>query len=293
MAIHAPKALKRVIPFLVALIYTPSPGWAASLLGIELASFAILGGSTVTNIGSTTLFGDLGVSPGSSITGKSTVTVNDTNAATDGNPSVHEADAYALAAQAQLNSAKTSLALLGPGTALGADLSGLTLTPGIYTVPAGASNLTGTLVLDGQGSANAAWVFQSPSTLITSSGSHVNVVNAGSGAGLFWNVGSSATLGASTSFAGNILAQASITMNNGASIACGSALAHVGAVTLDANTIGCRDTHLAGGFSVTEPGGIPSLLTTAPIPEPETYALMGLGLGLLGWIARRRAHLAA
>lgn len=283
------RALPRALPIVVALAYLTSPGWAASLLGSELASFAILGGATVTNTGATTLNGNLGVDPGTAITGKATIVVNGTSAATIGNPSVHEADAFATQAQVQLASAMTSLGLLGPGTLLGANLAGLTLTPGIYTVPAGVSNLTGTLTLDGLGNANAAWVFQMPSTLITSSDSNVNMINAGAGAGLFWMVGSSATLGTTTSFAGNILAQTSISLNTGASL-CGSALAHTGAVTMDSNTIGCGDSHFAGGLSVPEGGGMPVFLATAPIPEPETYALLALGLGLLGWVARRRTH---
>ncbi|MHB8564585.1 MAG: DUF3494 domain-containing protein, partial [Acidiferrobacteraceae bacterium] len=149
--------------------------------------------------------------------------------------------------------AMTNLGLLGPGTLEPANLSGLTLLPGIYTVPAGVSNLTGTLTLNGMGNANAFWVFQMPSTLITSSGSAVNVINTGAGAGLYWNVGSSATLGTTTSFAGNILALTSITLDNGATISNGRALAHIGAVTLDANTI-------------------------TAVPEPGTFLLFGVGL---------------
>ena len=104
--------------------------------------------------------------------------------------------------------------------------------------------MTGTLTLDGLGNANAFWLFQMPSTLITSSGSVVNVINAGAGAGLFWNVGSSATLGTTTSFEGNILALTSISLNTGATIGCGRALADVGAVTMQMNTIsiGCAGT---------------------------------------------------
>lgn len=103
-------------------------------------------------------------------------------------------------AQSQLVIAQASLALLGPGTPLPTDLAGLTLAPGIYTVPAGTSNVTGTLILDGLGNADAFWLFQMPSTLITSPGSVVDVRNTGAGAGLYWNVGSSATLDTTTMF---------------------------------------------------------------------------------------------
>jgi len=250
----------------------------------------VLGASTVTNTGATTLTGNLGVSPGTSITGLGSITLSGVT---------HTNDAFAILAQSQLVNARTSLGLLGAGTTTSADLVGLTLFPGVYTVPAAVSNLTGTLTLDGLGNANAAWVFQMPSTLITSPGSVVNVINTGAGAGVFWNVGSSATLDTTTSFAGNILALASISLNNGATIGCGRALANTGAVTMDTNTISlaCLGTGeegsngLSGGLTVAVAGGTPTFLPSAPIPEPETYAMMLAGLGLLGYVARRRKRI--
>ena len=120
-----------------------------------MASFSILGAETVTNTGATTLTGNLGVDPGSAIEGKATITVNGTNAATIGNPFVHQSDAFAELAQSQLAQALTNLGLLGPSNLLPANLAGLTLTSGVYTVPEGVSNLTGTLTLDGEGNPNA------------------------------------------------------------------------------------------------------------------------------------------
>ena len=206
-------ATKLVVPLFAALAYFPSEGWALPVLGPELASFAVLGASTVTNTGATNLIGNLGVSPGSAITGFFGTVENDGPGTFTG--AAHQADAFAGTAQTQLGNAKVSLGLLGPGTLEPANLSGLTLAPGVYTVPAGVSNLTGTLTLDGGGNANAFWVFQMSSTFITSTDSVVNVINTGAGAGVYWNVGTSATLDTRTTFEGNILASESITMNDG------------------------------------------------------------------------------
>jgi len=242
--VQRPNILVLCVAAILVQLIAPWRVHADPILGSALATFSVLGGATVTNTGATTLTGDIGVAPGTAITGKPSITVNGTNAATPGNPFVHESDALANLAQAQLAIAQASLALLGPGTPVQMDLAGLTLSPGVYTVPAGTSNLTGTLTLDGGGNADAFWLFQMPATLITSPDSVVNVVNTGAGAGLYWNVGSSATLDTGTSFQGNILALASISLNTGATIRCGRALAKVAAVTLDTNTIsvGCEGT---------------------------------------------------
>lgn len=277
---------------------TPGAALATPILGTELAGFAVLGGATVTNTGATTLEGDLGVSPGSAITGKTTITVNGTNAAIIGNLSVHEADAIATTAQAQLAAARTSLALLGGGILQPADLVGLTLVPGVYTVPAGVSNLTGALTLDGLGNANAAWVFQVTSTLITSPGAEVNLINTGAGAGVYWNIGSSATLDTGTVLLGNLLALANITLNTDARIACGRALAQVEAVNMDTNTISnecggsitAGSNGLSGGLDIRAGGGTPVALpfvpTTVGIPEPTTLLL--LSVALAGVAMRRK-----
>ncbi|MBY0577881.1 MAG: DUF3494 domain-containing protein [Burkholderiales bacterium] len=271
----------------IATLYGASPALAGPLLGPDLSSFTVLGSSTVTNTGTSTISGNVGVSPGTSITGFPPGVV------TGGTVQAHTASA--IAAQSQLTTAITGLGSLGPGTALGANLAGLTLTPGVYTVAAGTTNLSGTLTLNGQGNANAAWVFQMPSTLITSSNSVVNVINTGSGAGVYWNVGSSATIAVNTTFIGNILALASITMNTSATDLCGRALASTAAVTLDTNNLSGTCTSqlagsngLSGGLSVS--GTTVSFLPYAPVnvPEPSTLPLLGLGFVGLGLFGLRR-----
>ena len=290
-------AMKLAIPMLAAaLAYGPSPGLAVPILGNELASFAVLGAETVTNVPTSTINGSVGVSPGTAITGfVSTPNAISLDPQVTGGV-VDSNTAVAQQAQAQLTTARNTLTSLGIGLTLGADLAGLTLNPGVYTVAAGTTNLSGTLILDGLGNADALWVFQFPSTLITSPGSVVNVINAGTGSGLFWNVGSSATLDTTTSFQGNILALTSITLNTNATIGCGRALADVGAVTLDQNTIsiGCAGTgeegsnglgggglDVVGGVIVDSGGNV-----VARIPEPGTLLLFGFGLA--GLIASRK-----
>lgn len=273
---------------IVLLFATPTASIADPILLPQLASLAVLGAQAVTNTGPTTLSGSLGVSNNPSITG---ITGFFGTLANDGpgtfTGAVHQGDLFALLADAQLVTAMTSLDLMGPGDLLPADLAGLTLSPGVYTVPAGVTNLSGVLTLDGLGDENALWVFQMLSTLITSPGSMVNVVNVGTGngTGLYWNVRTSATLDTTTAFAGNILAQASISFNNGVSLNCGRALAHTGAVTLinDTISIGCA------GSGIQSSGDLGGGEGSSPVPEPATASLLALGLGAAAWRRRRAA----
>ena len=207
---------------------------ADALLGTA-QSFAVLGASTVTNTGTSSITGDVGVSPGTAIIGFPPGIVAPGKPGSGG--TLDSNDALAIGAHNATITAFNNLAGL-PSTAnlSGQDLGGLTLVPGVYTFSA-AAQLTGTLTLDGGGDPNARFVFQIGSTLTTASSSIVNVINGGSPDNVFWQVGSSATIGTTTQFEGNILALTSITLNTRASIACGRALAINGAVTLDTNFI--------------------------------------------------------
>src|SRR5450830_2171852 len=214
---------------LAALLCGASPASAQTAPPLGAAqSFAVLGSSTVTNTGSSVITGDLGVSPGSAVTGfPPGLVVSGT---------IHAADAVALAAQNSVTTAYNSLASQACTQDLtGQDLGGKTLTAGVYCFSSSAQ-LTGILTLNAQGNANAVFIFKIGSTLTTASGSSVVVTNGGSLCNVFWQVGSSATLGTTTSFVGNILALARITLTTGAN-ASGRALARNGAVTLDTNTV--------------------------------------------------------
>lgn len=275
----------------VLLLASPIAAIADPILLPQLASFAVLGAQSVTNTGPTILTGSLGVSNNPSITG---ITGFYGTLANDGPGTftgvAHQGETVALLADAQLVQAMTTLDLLGPGDLLSADLVSQTLTPGVYTVPAGITNLSGLLTLDGLGDPNALWVFQMVSTLITSPGAVVDVINVGSGngAGLYWNVRSSATLDTTTSFAGNILASTSISVNDGVSLDCGRLLVHTGSVTLinDTISIGCEGSGFEGSGGFNGGGGSP--VDNAPVPEPGTLGMLASGLlGAVAWARRR------
>jgi Ice-binding-like len=248
-----------------ALLYGASPALGEVTLG-SAQSFAVLGGSTVTNTGPTIINGDLGVSPGIAITGfPPGVVIGGT---------IHAGDAVAAQAQSDALTAYNALVDTPCTTNLtGQDLGGLTLLPGVYCFNSSAQ-LTGTLVLVGSGD----FIFKIGSTLTTASNSSVVVINAGqncNGANVFWQVGSSATIGTGTQFVGNILAHTSITLNAGANVS-GSALALNGAVTMDTNQVSVCSSGGApfphGAIKVTGGGQI-------PVPDPNIPGPSATGTG--------------
>jgi len=266
----------------LALIVSFSPPTLAqTFLGTD-QPFGVLGATAVTCVVASAVTGDLGISPNgaASITGYPVppCTVSGT---------VHAADGVALTAQNDLVTAYNTLASLPcTATLTGQDLGSVgVLVPGVYCFNSSAQ-LTGTLTLNAQGNPNAAFVFKIGSTLTTAAGSAVNVINGGSACGVSWQVGSSATLGTTTAFEGNIVALTSITTNTGANVA-GRALARNGAVTLAGNVSNACGATFAGS-------GIPALgplggggLGVPTLSEWAMILLVGL-LALVGFAAMRR-----
>ena len=227
------------------------------------ADYAVMAGSTITNTGPTTVNGNLALSPGTAVTGFPPGVVTGER---------DETNADAVLAQTDLVTAYDDAAAAVPTRNLtGTDLGGLTLTPGVYAFDSSAQ-LTGTLTLDGQGSTNATFIFQIGSTLTTASASRVQLINGAGGCAVFWQVGSSATLGTTTAFQGTIMALASITLNTGATVGVGGigsggrALARNAALTLDSNII---TPPPPGCAFVAAP--VPSAsASTVPAPSPAT-----------------------
>jgi hypothetical protein len=261
------------------------------------APFAVLAGSGITNTGATTITGDVGLSPGSSITGSPTV-----------NGTEYVDDPTAVQAKNDLTTAYNSAAS-APSTSnlTGQDLGNKNLSPGVYTFSSSAQ-LTGTLTLSG----NGVFIFQIGSTLTTASGATVVLVNGAQACNVFWQVGSSATLGTTTQFQGTLMALTSISLDAGANILDGRALAQSGAVTLDNNQLTTPTTCSAPVASPT-PTASPSPTTTptatasptpgVPVPTTGTdlgsppggallvlggLALMMTALGLTWRLRRRR-----
>jgi len=220
--------------------------------------YGVLGGSTVTNTGTTTINGDVGLSPGTSITGFPPGIVNGV---------FHAADAEAIQAKTDLTSAYNEAAGFLPTTSGLGDLGGSSLVPGVYS--GDDLSLTGTLRLEG--TAASVWVFQAADTLTTASSSNIVITGGATSCNVFWQVGSSATFGTGTAFAGTVMAQQSITATTGATFA-GRLLALNGAVTLDTNVI-----TRPSGCEVTSPAITSTAPTGATAGTPYSFTVVASG----------------
>jgi hypothetical protein len=233
----------------------------APALGLA-GTFGVLGASAVTVAGPTTINGDLGSYPTPAITINGAVTVNGVN---------QRADAAAAAAHADLLTGFAQAAAAPVTTYLGpaADLSGDTLAGGVYN---GSSSLavTGTLTLDADGNPNEVWIFQAGSTLLMTAASQIVLTGGAQASNVYWEVGSSATIGADTTFEGDILAYASITLGAGATVD-GLVAAETGAITMANNIITSPDD-----------------LVVPSVPDGgNTMLMLGSGFLALAFVSRK------
>jgi hypothetical protein len=218
-------------PFQQAFTTGPCTGGGTQPVALcpGIGNFSVLAGTTVTNTGSTVVSGDVGVCPGTAVTGFPPGSTGGT---------IHIADGAASLAQATLTAGYIDAAGRSGGTSVAGDLVGQTLTAGVYTSTSSLAE-SGDLTLDAQGNPSAVFIFQISSTLTTGSGSHIVLANGAKACNVFWQVGSSATLGTNSVFKGTIMALTSISITTGVNLE-GRALARNGAVTLDTDVItGC------------------------------------------------------
>ena len=253
--------------------------------------FAVLAGTTITNTGPTTISGsaggDIGLFPGTSFTGSTTVTISGVQ---------HIGDAAANTAQTDLVTAFNDISAPTATIRATPELASQTVTPGTYATTAGTFANSGNLVLDAQGDASAVFIFQASSTLITSPGSTMVLAGGAQACNVYWKVGSSATLGTNSTFIGKVMALTSITADSGATIQ-GQLLARTGAVNLNANKI--TNNSCVAPTPTPTPTVTPTPTptpTVAPTPTPKPvgtvdggelpktgspwYNLLALGAGL-------------
>jgi hypothetical protein len=238
--------MNKITTFLLCMVFTlcATVASAQGPKAVDLrsaADFAVLAGATVTNTGKTVVVGDLGVYPGSAVTGFEGVLPGGPGMVVG---TIYAADPVAKAAQGDLLTAyddakgRTVGAILVAG-----NLGGRTLAPGLYKSSSSLEISSGDLYLTGN--KNSVFIFQMESTLVTTVGRKIILVGGVNAANIFWQVGSSATLGTNSVFEGTIMADQSITITTGATLN-GRALARIAAVTLDTNKI-TNPTESRGG----------------------------------------------
>lgn len=276
---------------LILLLSNANGVYAAYTTNVNLgnsSSFAVLAGSAITNTGTTNISGTAGnniaVYPGTSITESAgpIVLTNGTK--------YNASEQIALDAKNALTAAYVDIQGRTTTSIIGEELGGTTLMSGVYSSTGGFFGITGTLTLDAENDPNAIFIFKMGSTLTTASSSRINLINGADACRIFWQVGSSATLGTNSTLVGHVLASESITATTGA-IINGSLLAQTGAVTLDSNTIVNNSCVAITPTPQPEP-------TTTPSPLPATSSDQGILLlfggalvliGALGWYVKRKA----
>jgi hypothetical protein len=255
-----------LLTMLATLALAGTAGAATSVPLGGADAFAVLAGTTVTNTGPTVVNGDLGISPGTACTGFPAPCTGGGPGVVNG--TIHSADTAAGQAQLDLTAAYNNAAGQPVTATIPTQLGGTTLGPGVYDSAAGDFDITGTLTLDGQGDPNAVFIFKTASTLVTAAGlgaSRVNLINGAQSCNVFWQVGSSATLGTFSDFSGNILALTSIAAQTSAVIN-GRLLARNGATTLDSNTV----TRAVCAAAPAAPAAVGPTVTLTGVPNQCT-----------------------
>lgn len=239
-----------------SLMFAAGAQAAAPPVGLGTAApFSVLAGSTVTNTGPTTMFGDLGLDPGSSITG-----------APHAFGTTHIDDGVALSAKNSLVTAYTDAAGRPATKLASADLAGKTFTPGVYNASSSLLFSAGNMTLNAQGNPSAVFIFQVGSSLTTGSATHVLLINGAQPCNVFWKIGASAALGTNSVFAGTVMALTTITGQTGMTMN-GRLLARNGAVNLDTNTITTSACAAGtGGTTTGGTGGTPGTTPTSGTP---------------------------
>jgi hypothetical protein len=275
---------KKISTLAFAAIFSFSEStFAVPLIGADLSNFSILAGDYITYGANTPVNGTIGA-------------VNYITSGIENQSSLlYVNQPNVLSGLSDLVNAKSALNNMSLGNALSNTLSGNnTFTPGVYTASSLTTDALANITLDGQGQINPYWVFNITDNLSTGAGTQVNIINSGSGGGVFWNTGGYASLGANTTFLGTLLSGSYISLGEGAINPCGSSFSS-SYVSVGNGITGSSDCSssgtwsgsfnaLSGGLDIVD--GI-AVASVAAVPEAQTSALWLAGLGLMSFITRR------